>query len=107
MGLNRLTRFDREFFDSGSLMTYIDDEEFGGKATCLVSIGESIEHDYDPNTALRIEAGQEELSEQDVLAASEHVLGNGISQSMRDIVHVNSGSFDAARTRPMPMSQGF
>jgi hypothetical protein len=55
MGVGQLKRFDREFFDPSTRMTFIGSGELGGKAAGLVAISESLERDYDPDIAPRID----------------------------------------------------
>jgi hypothetical protein len=57
MGVSELKKFDREFFDSSTRMTYIGSGELGGKAAGLVSISRFLDSDYDSVVAPRIDVG--------------------------------------------------
>jgi hypothetical protein len=54
MGVSQLKKFDREFFDPTTRMTYIGSGELGGKAAGLVSISNFLDRDYDPQIAPKI-----------------------------------------------------
>jgi hypothetical protein len=46
-----------------------------------------------------IDVASEELTGENILLASERVMGNGINQTLTDIVYVKPGTFDPAHTR--------
>jgi len=57
MGISQLKKYDREFFDPNTRMTYIGSGELGGKAAGLVGISSLLESDYDSSIAPKIDVG--------------------------------------------------
>lgn len=50
-------------------------------------------------SAALVAVTESDLARPDALVASDRVLGNGIDETMRDVVYVKPGAFDAARSR--------